>query len=357
MSSPSVPNPNTAAIQGATQNIENFPFQDVINALSQLGGSATVNGQNYDFSGLGAAQNASVMSNEMAQTLLGIQQNFGPQYVQQSLQDLQQSDPVGYAARQQLFDQIQQEAQQAPPNGQMSQDLQTLVNNQLSQAGQLTTGPGGELEQVQQGVRGQQAANGITLGNAAATQEADAVEQAGQQQQQQVQSIANQYESAGISPEDIQYRQIQQALGNLGAFQNNQTPEAEFSSLSGAQGGAAPFNTGGYSNQAGINTESALQGILNANQLYSGQVNWAQSQINPWTAGLSTLGASSNLFAGLGYSPFSSPTTTYTGTPNVGGSLALGTTDLGGPSESSGELASLFPSGLGLEGTSGLSQM
>lgn len=330
MSSPSVPNPNAAAIQGATQNLENFPFQDIINALASEGGSATVNGQNYNFSGLGNAQNAQVMSNEMAQALLGIQQNFGPQYVQQALANLQQSDPVGYAARQQLFDQIQQEANSAPPNAQMSESLQSLVNNQLANAGQLTTGPGGELEQVQQAVRGRQAAGGLTLGNAAATQEADAVEQAGQQQQQQVQAAANQYLAAGISPEDIQYRQIQQALGNLGAFQNNQTPQAEFGSISGAQGGAAPFNTGGYSNAASINTGSALQGILNANQLYSGQVNWAQSQINPWTAGLSTLGAGSNLLAGLGYSPFSSFGLGGGGTSLVGGPANIDTTAVGG---------------------------
>jgi hypothetical protein len=293
MSSPKIPDPNKAAVAGATANAENYPFQYMINQLAQLGGSATVNGKNYDFTGLGAADNARVVSDQMAQTLLDIQKNYGSDYVKQRLADLQRSDPQGYASRQQLFDKILADSQKAAPNAKMSSDLQDLVNQQLTNGGRLTTGANSETEEVQQGVRGNQIASGITLGNAPATQEAVALEHAGESKRGQIQDVASKYLSAGISPDDIQYRQIQQSLSNLGAFMSGQTPEAQFGSLSGAGNGAAPFTTG-YQDPGHIDTGSALQGINNANQIYSGQVNWAQSQVNPWLAGLSTLASGIN---------------------------------------------------------------
>jgi hypothetical protein len=299
VSSPNIPDPNKAAVAGATANAENFPFQYIINQLAQVGGNATINGQNYDFTGLGTADNARVMSDQMAQALLDIQKNYGGDFVKQRLADLQQADPQGYAARQQLFDRILADSQKAAPNAKMSGDLQDLVNQQLSNGGRLTTGSNSETEQVQQAVRGNQLANGVFLGNAPATQEATAVEQADEQKRNAVQEASAKYLSAGVSPEDIQYRQIQQSLANLGAFENGQTPEAQFGSLSGAQNGAAPF-TSGYQNTAGIDTGSALQGINNANSIYSGQVNWAQTQANPWLAGLSTAASGFNLAGNAG---------------------------------------------------------
>ena len=301
MSKPSIPDPNKAAVAGASADLANFPYQYMINSLAQTGGSADIAGQNYDFTGLGNADVAGQMSGQMAQALLDIQNNYGGQYVQQRLADLQQSDPTGYAARQQLFDKILADSKSAAPNAQMSSDLQDEVNSQLANGGQLTGGPGGELEQVQQSVRGQQIANGITLGNAPASAEASAVEGASENKQNAEQSAAGAYLNAGVSPEDIQYRQIQQSLGNLGAFVNGQTPEAQFGSLSGAQTGAAPFNPVNYSTSATINPNSAVQGITNANNIYSGQVNWANSQVNPYLAGLSTATSGINLANNLGF--------------------------------------------------------
>lgn len=302
-SGPSIPDPSKAAVAGAQANLANYPFEYIINQLAQLGGSATVNGQPYDFTGLGTAANAQTMSDQMAQAMLDIQKNYGAAYVKQRLADLQQSDPAGYAARKQLFDQILSDSQKAAPNAQMSQALQQQVNQQLENAGKLTTGPGGELEQVQQGVRGQQIARGNYLGNAASNQEAQAVEKAGEQKRGAVQQAAASYLQAGVSPEDIQYRKIQQDLANLGAFESGTTPEAQFGSLSGAQNGAAPFTTQ-YQQPPGVDTNSALQGIENANAIYSGKVNWNQSQVNPWLAGLSTASSLGNVYAGLGYKPF-----------------------------------------------------
>ena len=106
----------------------------------------------------------------------------------------------------------------------------------------------------------------------------------------------------------LAYRQLQQQLSNEGAFWAGQTPLAQFGSLGAAQGGAAPEATN-YSNGAAINPNAGLLGQEEANQLYSGNVNWYQQQANPYLAGLSggasTLGAASALFG----NPFASAST------------------------------------------------
>lgn len=233
-----------------------------------------------DFTGLGQADVQSQMNAQMAQVLLDIQKNYGADYITQRLADLKQSDPTGYAARQQLFDKILADSK-ANPDRPLADDLQNSINDELSKGGQLT---GKEQEQVQQGVRGSQLKNGIFLGNAPTEQEAGAVEGAGEQLQTQRQEQAQSYLQSGVSPEDVQYRNIQQSLSNLGAFVNGQTPTAQFGSISGAQNGAAPFSLA-QANSAGINTGAAeANGVNNAFSIYNAQ----SSQANPFLAGLST---------------------------------------------------------------------
>lgn len=305
---PSIPDPNQAAIAGVKQNVSNFPFEYIINALSQMGGSGTVNGQSYNFSGLGNADVQNQLSDQMAQTLLDIQNGLGPQYIAQRLADLQQADPQGYAARQQLFDQIQQDANNPAPNLQLSQSTQNAILQELNKGASLDPQ---ELTDVQQGVRGQQLSRGLYLGNAATQQEADAAVNAGDQLQQQRQQAAGSFLQSGVSPSDIQYRQIQQDLANLGAFLNNQTPTAQFGSLSGAQQQAAPTPNTGYQ-AASIDPNAAAQGISNSYSLY----NIANSQANPYLAGLSTGISGLNTGFNLGWSPWN--TSTSTPSPNYG---------------------------------------
>lgn len=305
MNSPKVPDPNQAAVAGTLADAGNFPFQSYIDALAQMGGTATIGGKTYDFSNLGNASQNAAVSSQMAQALLDIQKNYGSQYIQQRLADLQQSDPNGYAARKQLFDKIISDAQQNPDRP-MATDLQNQVTALLGQGSNLTTGPGSETEAVQQGVRGGQVSNGIYLGNAPASQEASAVVNAGDAMQQQRQQEAQSFLGSGVSPEDVTYRRIQQSLSNLGNAINGTTPQAEFASLSGAQGGAAPFNPGSTTSPS-LNPNSGLNGIENAASIYSGNVNWAASQANPWTVGISTLGNTASALGNLGYNPFSTP--------------------------------------------------
>lgn len=299
MDSPKIPDPNAAAQAGAIADVANYPFKAQIDALAQMGGKATINGKTYDFTNLGNADQNAKVSDQMAQTLLDIQKNYGSQYVQQRLADLQQSDPTGYAARKQLFDKIISDAQ-ANPNRPMATDLQNQVQSLLAQGSNLTTGPGSETEQVQQQVRGQQLANGIFLGNAPTSQEASAIVNAGDAQQQQRQQKALGFLQSGVSPEDVTYRRIQQSLSNLGSAINGTTPEAQFGSLSGAQSGAAPFSPGTVSSPS-LNPNAALNGMQNAADIYSGNVNWAASQANPWTVGLSGLANTASALHNMGF--------------------------------------------------------
>lgn len=302
---PAAPDPSQAVIGGATADVANFPLNYITNSLAQTGGKATIGGKTYDFTGLGNADQSNQMSDQMAQTLLDIQNNYGADYIKQRLADLQQSDPAGYAARQQLFDSIQKSANEAPDRP-LASDVQTQVQEMLQNAGKLDDKG---LEQVQQGVRGNQVAKGIYLGNAPASQEAGAVVNASDSLRNQQQSQALSYLQSGTSPQDVAYRRIQQSLSNLGAFANGQTPEAQFGSLSAAGNGAAPANSVNYSNPGSIDTGSGITGLNFANSLYGQNTGQALNQANPWLSGLSLLnnGASalSNFNFG-GSSPISS---------------------------------------------------
>lgn len=299
--SPTLPDYAQQSRDAVQANLEAFPTQYMVNNAAQLGIPVTINGQTYDFSGRGDAQTAGQISDQMAQALLDIQQNYSPAFIQQRLAELQAADPQGYAARKQLFDQILSDSQQQP-NRPMAQGLQDQVMNLLNQNGQLDAR---QLQEVQQQSRGGQVARGNFLGNAATEQEANNVVNAAQGAQDQNQQAALQFLQSGVSPEDVAYRRLQQSLGNLSSFVNGQTPSAEFGSLSGAQSGIVPFTTTG-TNQASVDMNAAQQGAARGLQLYGGQINWAQSQTNPWLAGLSTGASSLGALSSLGWNPYTS---------------------------------------------------
>ena len=171
-------------------------------------------------------------------------------------------------------------------------------------------------------------ASGITMGNAPSGQEATALESASAAQQAQAQNAAESYLQAGVSPEDVQYRQIQQQLGNLSSYWSGQTPLAQFPSLSASEIGAAP--TGTNYQATGFPNENA--GVLSeeqANQLYSGNVNFYESQINPYMAGLSTIGSAGSYLS----SPYLNPFGGGSGAANPYGQLLAGEGVSGAPSD------------------------
>ena len=293
---PSVPDYAEAAREGIVADVTNFPFRYQIEALARMGGRAVIGGQEHDFTGLGDADNAAVMSDEMAQALLDIQRNYGAAFVEQRLKELERADPAGYAARRQLFERIKAGAA-ASPDRPLAESLQAEINAELTKGGALDKR---QLEEVQQGVRGKQISRGITLGNAAINEEGKAVATAGETMRSQRQQSGLNYLGSGVSPEDVEYRRIQQSLQNLGAFISGQTPTAQFRSLSSASNGAAPFYQG-QPNQQTTNPNAGQQGVNNALAIYSGNVNWSNSQVNPWIAGLSTGASALRTMSNLGW--------------------------------------------------------
>lgn len=298
-SSPTLPDYAQQSRDAILAQLQTYPMTYKVNAAASLGIPVTINGQPYDFSQSGDAQTASVVSDQMAQALLAIQQNYGADFIKQRLAELQTADPQGYAARQDLFNKILAQANEQP-NRPLATNLQNQIQQTLNKAGQLDAR---QLQEVQQGVRGGQAARGNYLGNAATSQEASAAVSAADQSRSAAQQQALSMLQAGVSPQDVAYRRMQQSLSNLSNFVQGQTPTAEFGSLSGAGNAAAPFTTMSQ-NTAAINPNASALGGQNALAIYGGQVNWAQNQINPYTAGLSSGINSLNAATSLGWQPW-----------------------------------------------------
>lgn len=281
---PSIPDPAKAAIAGIQADTELQPFQYIINALSALGQKGSVGGQTFDFTGLGNADTARKVSDQMAATMLALQKEKSPQIIQQRIDELKAADPQGYAARKQLFDRIVADSQ-ANPDRPVSQDLQNELQDQLSKGAGFDDAR--QEKQVREQARGGQVASGIYLGNAPTTQEAKSVVNAGESLQSQRQQNALAMLQSGTSPEDIAYRRFQQNIANLGNFQSGESPTAQFQQVSGAAHGPVNF-VGGAPNTNTFNPGAAGSGMSNALSGYGGQLGWFGSQANPWLSGMST---------------------------------------------------------------------
>lgn len=317
---PKIPDPAAAAVSGIQTDAQLQPFNYLINAASTLGVPVTINGQTYDFTGQGQADVAGQVSNQMAQTLLALQTEKSPAIIQAQIDQLKAADPQGYAARQDLFDRILADAQQNPISP-VSPDLQQQLQDQLAKGVGFSDAK--QLQQVQEGVRGQQVASGIYRGNAATSAEGKAVVNAGESLQQQRQQNALNLLESGASPQDVAYRQFQQTLGNLGSFVNGQTPSAQFGQVSAASSGPVQLYGGAPSTNT-FNPNAAAAGLNNTLGIYQGQVNWNNSQANPWLAGLSTTATTAGALNQLGLfgapagtSPWS--TQAWTSNPAAGG--------------------------------------
>lgn len=103
-------------------------------------------------------------------------------------------------------------------------------------------------DQIQQGVRGAQAARGNLFGSAPVSEEAFAIG-------------------------DAAVRLRQQRLGNAASFLQGVTPVAQFSQISGAQAGANPFNPMMPQQGVGINPNAGAQGTQFALGSYQQQSN------------------------------------------------------------------------------------
>lgn len=291
-----MPNPGDAAAAGIRADTELQPFRYLIQAASALGRPITINGRTYDFTGLGQADTAGQISDQMAATLLQLQQEKSPEIIEQRLSELRAADPQGYAARQQLFDRIMADAR-ANPDRPVATELQQRISAELSKG--VGFSDAREEEQVREGIRGGQTRRGIFLGGAPSAEEAAGVTGAGEARRTERQQRALALLESGATPEETAYRRMQQSLTNLGAFQRGETPAAQFQQVSGARNGPVDL-TGGAPNTNTFNPNAGGQGVNTAMSFWNTQNNYANNQANPWLAGLSIASTATGSLAGQG---------------------------------------------------------
>lgn len=183
----------------------------------------------------------------MAETMLEIQRDFGPAFLDEAMKQWEKADPEGAAARRQLAG---------------------LVMEDAANAGRLSDP---ERREVQQAVRGGQLARGNFLGDASTFEEA-------------------------MMTGEAAWRRRQQAISNLSGFLAGPTPQQGMAQLPGATGGAAPVMplTG-----PGVIDRGAAAG--GASTIYGGQAALANARLNqpnPWMQGLGMLAGAGTSLAG-----------------------------------------------------------
>lgn len=308
------PDPAKGYVAGINADLETMPARRIIEALALLGQKGTVNipgkgggDQTFDFTGLGEADYQKQYADQLTQQLLQIQQDYGPQFVEQRLKELEQSDPEGAAMRRKLWDNIQTSASTVTERpGQEA--LRDSILAELNKGGELTPET---AKRISQGIIGGQVARGNYLGNAAAKEEAAGLTSAEEAQKASRQQQALAFLTGGLDPQDAAYREQMQDVSNIGAFLSGETPVAQFSQLSGAQTGAAPFTTSGP--LIGTNPNAGWQGVQNQQGVWNANQYLQQNQVNPWVAGLSGALRGGAVAVGGGWNFGGAPATGVTG--------------------------------------------
>lgn len=306
------PDPAKGYAAGVNADIQTAPARRMIEALARLGESGYVDlpgrggkskRQFYDFTGLGEADVQRQYGDQMMGQMLAVQRDFGPQYVEQRLKELEAADPAGAAMRRQLWSTIQTGASTMTDRS----DNQVLQDGVLERLNRGSTLDPSVEHQISQGVLGAQVERGNFLGNAAAAEESRVLNSAGESQRANDQAAALAFLTGGLSPQDAAARERQQDMANLGAFLSGETPQAQFNQLAGAQNGAVPFSGG--SPLPGVNPYAGWQGVSNQMGVYNANQMAQQNTVNPWVAGLGGAfnGASVWLALGGGKSGGGSP--------------------------------------------------
>ena len=261
---PETPDYAAANKEGIFTDIETLEVRKKIEAAAKLGTKVTYidprtgTEKTADFSGFGDVDQsrgqlafASESGDAMAKAALDAQKKYGLDYIAQRDKELQAADPVGYALRKKMGEDITADG----------------FGTNLSAAQQ---------QQVTQAERGAQAARGNIFGGAPAAAEAMAVGDAG-------------------------FRMRQQRLANASAFLAGTTPIAQFGQISGAQQGASQFNPQGIQGGTGLNPNAGQMGTNFAlsnwqNKFASFQDERANDPMR--MIGGSLMGAGTNMFTG-----------------------------------------------------------
>lgn len=233
-----------------------------------------------DFTGMGDADVQGKLARASAETMLALQKKYGPEFIAEALKQQEQADPEGTAARKLLASEIarmeeERKTRERPVAEALKSDMgeQGLtgkvggagvagIEQVLSSRGDTTAGVEGVLQELQTGPAGEARKN------------------------DQLRKMTA-YLSSGASPEDAAFREKQNSLANMSSFLAGRTPQSQFSSLSGAQQGAAPNVAGGQLQGMNPNAQ-ALGNVAGANS-YAAGVRATANNVSPWFAGLSLL--------------------------------------------------------------------
>lgn len=265
---PEAPDVAKASRDGVLADLLTLPGRRQAELAAQLGLKASIdvpqfdsNGNftsmqkvDVDFTGAGDSmrQQAQIEQDRIgaeaqAKTVLDIQAKYGDQFVDQSLSQLRRADPTGFAVRDELGRQIQ---------------------DQLAGGGDLTSG---EQRGVEQSVRSSQAARGNILGVGAATQEV-------------------------LASDAYRTNKQQRNFSNAAAFLNGSTPQAQFAQLGGAQIGAAPVQPVAFQSGMNVNPNAGLAGQNFASNIFNTQAQMYQANLQQGNPFMQAAG----MVAGLG---------------------------------------------------------
>ena len=266
---PQAPDYAAANREAIEADIETLGTRKRVEQAARLGRSVYDPDTNktYDFTGLGDSElgreqakvNAET-ADLTAQSILDIQRKYGGEFNKEALKRLEESDPEGFKARQDLAKQVRE-------------DL--LLGSSLSPQAQ---------RDVEEYVRGAQAARGNILGNAATAQETMAKFEVGEKLKQQ-------------------------RLANASGYVLGTPLTAQYQNISGAQNQAAPFQPTAYQPGMGLNPNAGAQGASFAQGIYGQQsANWNAlnnynaniyaNTSNPWMQALGVVGGIGGSAAG-----------------------------------------------------------
>lgn len=259
---PETPDYSRSNREGILASVEMLPLQKKIEAAAKLGKKVTYinpttgKEETADFSGFGDVDQSREQLNFIAESgdivaksTLDVQKKYGLDYIAQRDKELQAADPVGYALRKKMGEDITAEG--------FGTNLSKAQQDQTIQAELLA-----------------QARRGNIFGAAPAAAEAMSVGDAG-------------------------FRMRQQRLANASAFLSGTTPVAQFGQISGAQQGAAGFNPMGIQGGMGLNPNAGQQAAnFNLSNWQNKFSSFQDARANDpsFMVGSSLLGTSTNMF-------------------------------------------------------------
>lgn len=266
---------------------------------------------------------------QVAADLLALGEQYGPQYVAQRRRELELSDPEGFAARQQLGQELLT-SRMGDTDLPSAPEVERLTEEPLTAAGRRMVEEGvydnvtrsmipSLLRRTQQAQRARGAASGNILGDAAALRESLSVQLAEEGQKgralgqalallqsgQTTGDTANRMKQANLAMGTTGFQnQMQQAgfqqglrqqdISNLQGYAFGQPLSAQFGLMQGAQRGASPYAPlspmGGMGMGQMYGQNAQLMGSNYGTQasIYGTQMEHAQ---NPWMTGLGMAGA------------------------------------------------------------------